>query len=58
MAKYRVVPLKRDRISGWVIERSDPVEKRRPRMLYQTERKAKAEAARLNAQNAQQTGKD
>ncbi|MGA3306000.1 MAG: hypothetical protein ABSC26_08340 [Stellaceae bacterium] len=50
MEKYRVVPLKRDRISGWVVENTYPRELRQPRMLYQSEKKAKEVAARLNGQ--------
>jgi hypothetical protein len=50
MEKYRVVQLKRDRISGWVVEQTYPGEKRGPRVLYPSEKKAKEVAARLNAQ--------
>ena len=50
MKKYRVLPLKRDQISGWVIEKTYPGEKRGPRMLYPSEKKAKEVAARLNLQ--------
>jgi hypothetical protein len=51
MEKYRVVPLKRDQISGWVVEETYPRGVRQPRMLYQSERKARAEAAKLNGQD-------
>jgi hypothetical protein len=49
MEKYRVVPLKRDRISGWVVEETYPREKLKPRMLYMTQKQALDVAAWLNA---------
>jgi hypothetical protein len=49
MEKYRVVPLKRDRISGWVVEEAYPHEHHKPRMLYMTQKQALDVAAWLNA---------
>jgi hypothetical protein len=49
MEKYRVVPLKRDRISGWVVEKTNSHELHKPRMLYMTQKQALEVAAWLNA---------
>ena len=49
MEKYRVVPLKRDRISGWVVEEAYHREYHGPRMLYMTQKQALDVAAWLNA---------
>jgi hypothetical protein len=49
MEKYRVVPLKRDRTSGWVVEKTSSRELHKPRMLYMTQKQALEVAAWLNA---------
>jgi hypothetical protein len=49
MEKYRVVPLKRDRIAGWVVEQTYPREPHKPRMLYMTQKQALDVADWLNA---------
>jgi hypothetical protein len=49
MEKYRVVPLKRDRISGWVVEETYPREKLKLRMIYMIQKQALDVAAWLNA---------
>jgi hypothetical protein len=49
MEKYRIVQLKRDRISGWVIEEAYPREHHGPRMMYMTQKQAPDVAAWLNA---------
>ena len=49
MEKYHVVPHKRDRISGWVVEKIQSRELHKPRMLYMTQKQALDVAAWLNA---------
>jgi hypothetical protein len=58
MEKYRVVPLKRDRISRWVVEQTYPREHHGPRMLYMTQKQALDVAAWLNAKKKEKISKE